>query len=195
MLGNKYVTKRNKHLPGTKLFDEVGILKVTIKTAGDHQTFDYPLPQLNDIMKKVKDSLDIDRPVVVGVMSGANHTDNGVVFSTDPAHLAPEHYVLIFGQDGDKFFFWDPDVTSSDIKTENWGEGFGVFFHRHDRIGTAFSDDDLKTVDANGYHTLAPKKRHRYQAYYLRNGLSFAPANIKLKLRYDTVTKEGLPGK
>jgi hypothetical protein len=216
MLGNKYVTKRNKTLPKPNYFDTEGILQVKIKPANlqanstESQTFEYPVPQLNTIMKKVEESLNIDRPIVVGVMSGVNHTDNGVVFTLVPKDISPEHYVLIFGQDGDKFFFWDPDITSSNIdlrglatkngamvKPENWGPGFGVFFYRHDKtagIGTAFSDADLADIDVAGNHNKVPT-RHRYQAYYLRNGLSFDKEKVKEKLRYDQDLEVGLPGK
>lgn len=127
MLASKYVKKRNRSLPKPKLFDQEGILNVQINPAGlpanssVSQIFTYPAAQLKTIMGKVTESLKIDRPVVVGVMSGINHTDNGVAFDLTPTKLAPEHYILIFGQDGpdknkpDKFFFWDPDDQVSNI--------------------------------------------------------------------------------
>ncbi|KAK2593567.1 hypothetical protein QQS21_008742 [Conoideocrella luteorostrata] len=205
MLGNKYVNKRNAPLPGTLLFDQEGILKAQISPSNlpvnstDPQVFTYDAAQLKKIMDKVKESLLKDRPVVVGVMSGTNHTDNGVAFSLDPRTIAPEHYILIFKQDGpDKFFFWDPDVRSSDIKQPGaWGQGFGVLFYRKDRIGTAFSDADLTSIEtqgkAEGNHKLDPKGRHRYQAYYLRNSLSFPRDKVIEKLKYDPDTGKAVP--
>lgn len=204
MLASKYVKKKNAPLPAELLFDQTGILKVQIKPANlsanshDPQTFTYDAPQLKTIMGKVENSLKKNRPVVVGVMSGTNHTDNGVAFSLDPSSIAPEHYILIFAQDGsDKFFFWDPDDQSSNIESQGWGPGFGVLFYRNDRIGTAFSDADLTGIETQGElegdHSSAPKRRHRYQAYYLRNGLSFPNDKVKEKLKYDPDTGRAVP--
>lgn len=205
MLASKYVKKKNAPLPTDLWFDLAGILKVKITpdnlsaNSADPQIFtNYDTTQLKTIMGKVENSLKKNRPVVVGVMSGINHTDNGVSFSLDPDDIAPEHYILIFAQDGpDKFFFWDPDDQCSNIEGQGWGPGFGVLFYRKDRIGTAFSDADLTAIETQGElagdHTTAPKRRHRYQAYYLRNGLSFPKDKVIEKLKYDPDTGKAVP--
>jgi hypothetical protein len=198
LLGNKMVKKLGKKLPPSMLFDQEGILQVTIKpdnlptNSGKRQELTYSPDQLKKIMGKVDTCLDARRPVVAGVMSGANHVDNGVPFVLKPKPQC-EHYILIFGYDGNRYFFWDPDDQRSNIQQQNWGPSFGVLFYKrdgqNDRLTTAFNDTDLINIesgtgDDDGDH-IAVKTRHRYEVYYLRSGLSF---DIKGELKYDPKT-------
>lgn len=124
--------------------------------AGNREIIKYDSKLLADAVAKIASSIKKGYIYKFGVQSGRIHENKAHPYPN------PEHYLLAFAQfDNSAFLFWDPDGTTSDIKSRAWGEGFGVVYHRDNRLSTAFDDADFKATVGN-FHANAPR-RHVYQ--------------------------------
>jgi hypothetical protein len=125
--------------------------------SGNREIIKYDSKLLADATAKIASSIDKGYIYKFGVQSGRIHENK-----THNPYPNPEHYLLAFAQfDNSAFLFWDPDGTTSDIKSRPWGEGFGVIYHRDRRLSTAYDDADFKAIVGN-FHANSPR-RHLYQ--------------------------------
>ncbi|KAH0559352.1 hypothetical protein GP486_004134 [Trichoglossum hirsutum] len=111
---------------------------------------------LSSAIDASKQSIDTyKRLVVTGVHNGLNRAGaNNTNPSLAQSNPEPEHYILIFGYQDNRFLFWDSDNTRSNIDdtTLGWGESFGVLFFRGGHPTTAFSDVDLTSLSTDAGH-------------------------------------------
>jgi hypothetical protein len=119
----------------------------------------YNRGQLDAAVGKIQAAISRGFLYLIGVLSGFNHTNVGMVFPN------PEHWLLLFAHDGaDTFVFWDSDAARSNIAQLGWGKGFGLLFHKFGRFSTAMDDADFNELRDDADHVVSPR-RHRYQAY------------------------------
>lgn len=159
-LGRKLRTASSMSAPARGLFESGTVAGARIGSmGGKRQEIVYNPVQLADAMSKV--GATIDRGIVyrAGVMSGENHTNVGKKFPD------PEHWLLIFGRDGDQFAFWDSDSATTNISRLGWGAGFGLLFYRNNRFSTAADPADFANV--SGPNHVDEPVRHCYQVYNL----------------------------
>jgi hypothetical protein len=115
-----------------------------------------PADALEDAVGKIGAAVSRGYVYQCGVSSGYIH--DKATFPT------PEHYVVLLAYDGtDSFMIWDPDSTSTDIKSQSKGPGFGLITLAGTHFSTAYDDDDFVRINGN-YHSSDPI-RHRYQLY------------------------------
>jgi hypothetical protein len=125
------------------------------------------LTALNKLIENIKKALDAGLLVRCGVLSGLQQvperweTKNAGT-STEFKFYNPDHFILIFGYDENRFIFWDSDSTVSDIQKTGMGKGFGVLSFTGKTFSTGIDDADLANIDGNGDHK-SLLKRHRYQ--------------------------------
>jgi hypothetical protein len=124
--------------------------------AGNREVIKYDSKPLADAVAKIASAIKKGYIYKFGVQSGRIHENK-----TGNPYPKPEHYLLAFAHFDNAFLFWDPDGTTSNIQSRSWGEGFGVVYHRDNRLSTAYNDADFKAIVGN-FHANSPR-RHVYQ--------------------------------
>jgi hypothetical protein len=124
----------------------------------------YSESKLANAINKTKAVLTAGGYVLAGCVSG---------LIQDPDHPPVEHYILIFGFEGDRFLFWDPDVSVTDIAiyADSLPSPIGLLYYKSgpgSRFSTAEDDADLTDLDGDGMHNRHPKRK-RYQVVLLTN--------------------------
>lgn len=160
-LGRKYRTAMARKAPtDPALFQSGQLANARLVTRPTRQEIVHDAPALGAAMAKVGAALDAGVVYRAGVMSGANHTNVGKTFPD------PEHWLLLFGRDGDAFLFWDSDAATTNIATfPGWGPGIGVLFFRDNRFSTAIDTADFFAISDSAH--VAETERHCYQVYNL----------------------------
>lgn len=99
--------------------------------------------------------------LVAGCLSGKEYEKD--------QHPFPEHYILLFAAQGNRYLYWDPDTTSTDIDDlrTKLGPAIGILVHdttdaARPTFTTGFDFTDLSTINGAGNHIDHPS-RHRYQ--------------------------------
>jgi hypothetical protein len=120
----------------------------------------YQSAPLQAAMDKATALLTAGGYLVAGCLSGKEYQKG--------QHPFPEHYILLFAAQGNRYLYWDPDTTTTDIDDlrTKLRPAIGILVHdtsdpAHPTFTTGFDFADLSTINGD-YHTAHPK-RHRYQ--------------------------------
>ena len=153
------LAKKSSAKPSKKAYSAGQMAGAALRTSGDRQTVIYNPTAFGAEIGKLRASMLDGYIYVVGALSGLNHTNVGMAFPN------PEHWLVVFAQEGDTFVFWDSDLGTADISDlPTWGPGFGLLFARNNHFSTAVDSPDFDDLDSDGNH-LNNTARHRYQVY------------------------------
>lgn len=137
-----------------------GLTQLDSRSSADNMILAYQAAPLQSVLTKATALLTAEGYLVAGCLSGKKYEKG--------QHPFPEHYILLFAVHGNRYLFWDPDVTSTDIGDlrNKLDPSIGILVHdtidaARPTFGTGFDFNDLTTLTGN-YHD-AHRVRHRYQ--------------------------------
>jgi hypothetical protein len=150
---------------------------------GEYALLKYDRTQLAQAVDLLRCRIDSGCATHVGVMSGIcdDAPDSGC---KSAGFRCPEHRILVFARDGDRFLFWDPAQTSAipgSLAVQGCGFSFGILFY--DAALNRFSTSPVAGLEVNGHGFYTASQwfvagaQKRYQVVTIENGRPFKPAS------------------